>query len=376
MAVYDINRILVPDAPPEYEDHTRDVHYVPAPCQVACPIGTDAPSCIACIRDEDYEAAFEAITSTNPFSSICGRVCDAPCEPACRRVDSDGAVQIRNLKRFVMDKLGATYRPPAAPVTRSQSIGIVGAGPAGLVAAHDLCVAGYAVHVYEMTDRLGGMMIRGIPAFRLPPGIIDEDVDRLMQRCPCAAVRRARCLVPAARLMIPLASVSWGMASESDGTPDQNNGLFCPLTVLRTYSELARAQTASIGRHISADHHSPNDENCLRLAIKRFRAGNLTFGHPVPSPEYALLPPDLPNPQNACSQLTPSTQRCPPVRRQSLPAQPTLRGHEAVRLRSIPHEVRKSHEPSFRSRLLTREWPCGHGWFRWGVSPASHASSA
>ena len=184
MAVYDINRILVPDAPPEYEDHTRDVHYVPAPCQVACPIGTDAPSYIAYIWDEDYEGAFEAITATNPFSSICGRVCDAPCEPACRRVDSDGAVQIRNLKRFVMDKLGATYRPPAAPVTRSQSVGIVGAGPAGLVAAHDLCVAGYSVHVYEMTDRLGGMMIWGISAFRLPPGIIDEDVERLKQRCP------------------------------------------------------------------------------------------------------------------------------------------------------------------------------------------------
>ena len=84
MAVYDIDRILVPAAPPEYEDHTRDVHYVPAPCQVACPIGTDAPSYIAHIWDEDYEAAFEAITATNPFSSICGRVCDAPCEPACR----------------------------------------------------------------------------------------------------------------------------------------------------------------------------------------------------------------------------------------------------------------------------------------------------
>ena len=62
-----------------------------------------------------YEEAFEAITATNPFSSICGRVCDAPCEPACRRVDSDGAVQIRNLKRFVMDKLGATRPGPSAP---------------------------------------------------------------------------------------------------------------------------------------------------------------------------------------------------------------------------------------------------------------------
>ena len=184
MAVYDLNRILVPDAPPEYEDHTRDVHYVPAPCQVACPIGTDAPSYIAYIWEKDYERAFEAITATNPFSSICGRVCDAPCEPACRRTDSDGPVQIRNLKRFVMDELGATWRPPAAPVTRGESVAIVGAGPAGLVAAHDLCVAGYSVHVYEMTDRLGGMMIWGIPAFRLPPGIIEEDVERLKQRCP------------------------------------------------------------------------------------------------------------------------------------------------------------------------------------------------
>ena len=172
MAVYDINRILVPDAPPEYEDHTRDVHYVPAPCQVACPVGTDAPSYIAYIWEKDYERAFEAITATNPFSSICGRVCDAPCEPACRRTDSDGPVQIRNLKRFVMDELGADYRPPAAPVTRAESVGIVGAGPAGLVAAHDLCVAGYSVHVYEMTDRLGGMMIWGIP--RLPAAARDH----------------------------------------------------------------------------------------------------------------------------------------------------------------------------------------------------------
>ena len=116
-----INRIAVPDAPPEHEDHhTRDVHYVPAPCQVACPIGTDAPSYIAYIWDEDYEGAFEAITATNPFSSICGRVCDAPCEPACRRVDSDGAVQIRNPKRFVMDKLGATDQPGARGEARGR----------------------------------------------------------------------------------------------------------------------------------------------------------------------------------------------------------------------------------------------------------------
>ena len=170
--------------PPELADDTGDKHYVPAPCQIACPVGTDAPSYIAHIWEGKFEEAFEAITATNPFSSICGRVCDAPCEPACRRTASDGAVQIRNLKRFVMDKLGAAWRPEPAPVTRDRSVGIVGAGPAGLVAAHDLAVAGFKVDVYEMTDRPGGMMIWGIPAFRLPPGVIDEDLDRLAARCP------------------------------------------------------------------------------------------------------------------------------------------------------------------------------------------------
>jgi len=184
MSVYDIDRILDPAAPPEFEDHVGGAHFVPAPCQVACPVGTDAPSYIGYIWEGRYEQAFEAITATNPFSSICGRVCDAPCEPACRRTDSDGAVQIRNLKRYVMDQLGETWQPEAAPVTQGKTVGIVGAGPAGLVAAHDLCVSGYEVDVYEMSDRPGGMMVWGIPAFRLPPGIIDEDIERLHRRCP------------------------------------------------------------------------------------------------------------------------------------------------------------------------------------------------
>ena len=183
-SVYDLNRIDLPEVPPDYEDHTADVNYVPAPCQVACPIGTDAPSYIGYIWEGKFDLAFEAITATNPFSSICGRVCDAPCEPACRRTDSDGPLQIRNLKRFVMDKLGATYVPPAIKATQSKTVAIVGSGPAGLTAAHELCDAGFEVHVYEMTDRLGGMMIWGIPAFRLPPGVIEEDINRLIRRYP------------------------------------------------------------------------------------------------------------------------------------------------------------------------------------------------
>ena len=182
ITVYDINRVRPPKAP--LRDDIEDLHFVPAPCQVACPIGTDAPSYIGYIWEEKYAEAFEAITATNPFSSICGRVCDAPCEPACRRADSDGPLAIRNLKRYVMDKLGKDHHLPPVAVTRKETIGIVGAGPAGLTAAQDLAEAGFEVHVYELMDRPGGMMVWGIPAFRLPAGTIEEDMQRLFNHCP------------------------------------------------------------------------------------------------------------------------------------------------------------------------------------------------
>ncbi|MCY4086630.1 MAG: FAD-dependent oxidoreductase [Actinomycetia bacterium] len=184
--VYGRERVDPPPVPPEFaaEDDVNDQNYVPAPCQVACPIGTDAPSYIAYIWEGKIEEAFEAITATNPFSSVCGRVCDAPCEPACRRTESDGPIAIRNLKRFVMDRLGKDHRLPPVPVTKEQTVGIVGGGPAGLTAAQGLAEAGYAVDVYELTEMLGGYMTWGIPAFRCPPEIFKEDIDRMLARCP------------------------------------------------------------------------------------------------------------------------------------------------------------------------------------------------
>jgi len=184
--VYGTERVATPPVPAEFagKDDVGDIHFVPAPCQVACPVGTDAPSYIAYIWEGKIEEAFEAITATNPFSSVCGRVCDAPCEPACRRADSDGPIAIRNLKRYVMDQLGKSYRPPALPVTKTETVGIVGGGPAGLTAAQDLAEAGYAVDVYELTDMLGGYMTWGIPAFRCPQEVFHEDIDRMLARCP------------------------------------------------------------------------------------------------------------------------------------------------------------------------------------------------
>ena len=184
MKMNDVDLQFSITATPDLKDDTGDIHYVPAPCQVACPIGTDAPSYIAYIWEGDNEAALEAITATNPFSAICGRVCDAPCEPACRRADSDGAIAIRNLKRYVLEALGPGFALPPVAVSRAESIAIVGAGPAGLTAAHDLAEAGFAVHVYEATDKLGGMMYWGIPRFRLPESAVQQDIDRMMAHCP------------------------------------------------------------------------------------------------------------------------------------------------------------------------------------------------
>jgi NADPH-dependent glutamate synthase beta subunit-like oxidoreductase len=170
--------------PEELSDDTGDLHFVPAPCQTGCPIGTDAPSYLALIWEDRIEDAFEAITATNPFSSSCARICAAPCETVCRRAQSDGPVAIRSLKRYVMERLGKGTALAPAKVSRGESIGIVGGGPAALTAAQDLSLAGFEVHIYEMTDRLGGMVAWGIPFNRLPQDVLAEDIERILARCP------------------------------------------------------------------------------------------------------------------------------------------------------------------------------------------------
>ena len=159
-------------------------HYQPPPCQVACPIGTDVASYVGLIWEGDKSAALEAITATNPLSAICGRVCDAPCEPACRRANSDGPVAIRALKRWVLDALGPTFELPPVAVSKTKKVAIIGAGPAGLTAAQDIALAGYAVDLYEAQSKPGGMALWGIPDFRLPASVVEEDVARILKRCP------------------------------------------------------------------------------------------------------------------------------------------------------------------------------------------------
>ena len=158
------------------------------PCLAACPVHTNAGMYVAAIADGDDQLAYLTARLPNPFASVCGRVCAAPCEDACRRGEIDRPIAIRALKRFVTEKYGTevdgsdAWLEVAAPpdVERSESVGIVGGGPAGLAAAHDLRRWGYRVTVYEATDKLGGAMWLGIPEYRLDRTVLQRDIDAII----------------------------------------------------------------------------------------------------------------------------------------------------------------------------------------------------
>ncbi len=160
----------------------------PAPCRAACPVGTDAAAYVALLEEGRTAEAYDVARLPNPFASVCGRVCSAPCETACRRGVIDSAVSIRALKRVLCDVHGAEQGGASRwmravgtlpPISRA-SIGVVGGGPAGLAAAHDLRRAGHAVVVYESMKEAGGMMRYGIPAFRLPRAVLDAEIAAIL----------------------------------------------------------------------------------------------------------------------------------------------------------------------------------------------------
>ncbi|HMK08919.1 MAG TPA: FAD-dependent oxidoreductase [Anaerolineales bacterium] len=153
-----------------------------APCRAACPVNQRAQGYIALIAEGRYREAFRVIKEDNPFPSVCGRTCHHPCEGHCSRALVDEPVGIMALKRFVMDYALAYGREPVKPAarTRPQWVAVVGAGPAGLTAAHDLAKLGYGVTVFEALPVPGGMMRVGIPAHRLPKGVLQQDIDDIL----------------------------------------------------------------------------------------------------------------------------------------------------------------------------------------------------
>ena len=147
-------------------------------CQHACPAGIDVPNYVGFIAQGRFEEAVELIKERNPFPAICGRICNHPCETKCRRGELDAPVSIRALKRFAADWYYANVRRPPEPfpVTRSQRVAVVGAGPAGLSCAFFLRKFGYPVTVFEALPVGGGMMGVAIPDFRLPKEVIQQEI--------------------------------------------------------------------------------------------------------------------------------------------------------------------------------------------------------
>ncbi len=198
---------------------TQDYHRNLIACQVACPVRTDARGYVRAIAAGRFEEAYLIARGPNPFASICGRICGAPCEAACRRgrvprVDADGRfvaidrpIAIRALKRFACEQAGPDARPPdkvleavrsyvpevaadademAAllrglvagkfPPVEGHRVAVIGAGPAGLSAAHDLALLGFRPVVFETEPVPAGMLALGVPAYRLPRELIRREV--------------------------------------------------------------------------------------------------------------------------------------------------------------------------------------------------------
>ncbi len=210
---------------PDYDYYRELVN-----CQFHCPVNTDARGYVQAIAEGDYERAYRIARESNPLASICGRVCGAPCEAACRRGRIDDAVSIRALKRFVTEQYGSEAgtkdgqprtvmvgdKPPlrtqdaseiffspgssfgigaeasttfhdrsalrsfAGRRSGAKKVAIVGSGPAGLSAAHDLAVMGHQVTLFEAQSLPGGMLVLGIPEYRLSRSLIQSEIQGIL----------------------------------------------------------------------------------------------------------------------------------------------------------------------------------------------------
>lgn len=160
------------------------------PCHTACPVGTEAGRYVALIAEGRYREAYAVARRPNPLASICGRVCAAPCETVCRRGALDEPIAIRALKRFVTERFGVEsmidldmlreiygHRELLHPEDR---VAVIGAGPAGLAAAHDLALRGYPVTIFEAQPVAGGMLRLGIPEYRLPRELIKLEINAIL----------------------------------------------------------------------------------------------------------------------------------------------------------------------------------------------------
>ena len=148
-----------------------------APCQLNCPARTDCQGYVGLIANGEYEAALKLIKNKVSLPASIGRVCPHPCETACRRGKVDEAINIAQLKAFAADMdLNIDSYLPEKNAPTGKKIAIIGGGPAGLTAAYRLAISGHEVTVYDMMEKMGGMLRYGIPQYRLPKEVLDKEI--------------------------------------------------------------------------------------------------------------------------------------------------------------------------------------------------------
>lgn len=146
------------------------------PCVTMCPAHVDIPGYIAHVAEGNYADAINLIRRDNPLPTACAMICEHPCEERCRRTLIDAPLNIRGIKKYAVDQISADQVevPKANPLT-GKTVGIIGGGPCGMTAAYYLSLMGHKVTVYEAKERLGGMLMYGIPNYRFPKDRMDED---------------------------------------------------------------------------------------------------------------------------------------------------------------------------------------------------------
>lgn len=169
----------------DYIEHIKNgrctcTYHQPVPCVALCPARVDIPGYIALVREGRYADAIRLIRKDNPFPTVCGFICEHPCEARCRRNMIDDSINIRGLKRVAADFAGEVEPPKCAPST-GKKIAVLGGGPGGLSAAYYLQLMGHQTTVYEMLPKLGGMLRYGIPNYRLPKDRLDEDINAILK---------------------------------------------------------------------------------------------------------------------------------------------------------------------------------------------------
>jgi len=173
----------------EYLEHIQLGHcrasvcegLVNAPCSHACPAQVNVPQYIGMVAQGQLSAAVDVIRRRNPFVSVCGRVCDHPCQTRCRRADLDDPVAIRALKRYAGDNAKGLSETVGPPVSGTPEVAVVGSGPAGLTAAYFLALMGRRTVVFEKQPVAGGMLALGIPEYRLPKETLQRDIDFILR---------------------------------------------------------------------------------------------------------------------------------------------------------------------------------------------------